>query len=265
MMCREFSLHCLVCLPCLSLFLHTVSPLCLFGWASGHSDPASMTSFFSWSSGGSPDSAPSSGAAHAGSVIDPDPPRFFSTPPRHLSVRRIVVFIRLFASSSFLFNKIFLHCLLLFFALLLNSPSFLTLFSLEPRRCGCCCCCGYCCCCRDCSCWCRDGCKQTQHDVQSVFTALPRLSALSFSPSLLTLFTFPPFLLLLFFSRVLRLRLLRSRFLFTLFRLLSSSSLIFSFPVLALFFGLLLPFFFSFLLWLLLFSPAALRRNPPIS
>ena len=51
--CRVFSLPCLVCLSA-----------CLFGWALGLSGPVFISSLFGGSSGCSPDSAPSPGAAH---------------------------------------------------------------------------------------------------------------------------------------------------------------------------------------------------------
>ena len=47
--------------------------LCLIGFASGLSDTITVASFFGCPSGCSPDHAPSSGAAHAGSVVNPDP------------------------------------------------------------------------------------------------------------------------------------------------------------------------------------------------
>ena len=50
---------------------------CLFYFVSGLSDPVTITSFFSCSSGCSPGSAPCSGAAHAGSVVNSDPPCSF--------------------------------------------------------------------------------------------------------------------------------------------------------------------------------------------
>ena len=47
----------------------------------------------------SPDSAPSSGATQAGSVVNPDPPS--SSPPCHVSVRQILVFTRFVPVSLF--------------------------------------------------------------------------------------------------------------------------------------------------------------------
>ena len=56
-------------------------------------NPVIIASLFGRSSGCSPDSAPPSGAAHAGSVVNPDPPCL--SPPRHVSVRHITVFTKL--------------------------------------------------------------------------------------------------------------------------------------------------------------------------
>ena len=88
------------------------SSLGLFGLTLGFSDSVSVASLFGRFPGCSPDSAPSFGAAHAGSIVNSDPPRSF--PPLHVSVRDIVVFIRLvrilFLSS--LFNAFLSRCLL---------------------------------------------------------------------------------------------------------------------------------------------------------
>ena len=70
-MCRMFLLRCLVCLS--PFLLSNFSSLCLFGLALSLSDTFSIAGFVSHPSGCSPDPAPSSGAAHAGSNIDPDP------------------------------------------------------------------------------------------------------------------------------------------------------------------------------------------------
>ena len=56
-------------------FWSSVSPFsfltfCLLGWTRGLSDPVTVASLFGCSSGCSPDWAPSSGVAHAGSVVD---------------------------------------------------------------------------------------------------------------------------------------------------------------------------------------------------
>ena len=76
-------------------------PFCLFGSMLGLSDPVSIPSLFGRSPGCSPDSAPSPGRAHAGAVVDLDPPRSF--PTRHVSVRHILVFVH------FLHNVIILR------------------------------------------------------------------------------------------------------------------------------------------------------------
>ena len=80
--------HCAECFHCtvffLSLFcLFSISPMCLFGWTQCLLDPITVASLLGCSSGCSPDSAPSLGAPHVGSV-DWDPPRF--SPPCDVSV-----------------------------------------------------------------------------------------------------------------------------------------------------------------------------------
>ena len=99
-MYRVFSLHCLFCLSLLS-FLH-FSPSRLFGLVLDLPGPISLAGFFSRSSGCSTDSAPSPGAVHAGSVVDSEPPR--SPPPRRVSVRQAIVFVRTVFLSVPLFS-----------------------------------------------------------------------------------------------------------------------------------------------------------------
>ena len=108
--------------------------LCLFGWILGLFDPSTVASLFGCSSGCSPDPAPSSGTAHARSVVYPDPP--CPSPPGHVSVRHIIVLTCLtlaFAFSLFLdaFLALFSHILVR--VLPEPLPLSLLLFSLLPE------------------------------------------------------------------------------------------------------------------------------------
>ena len=110
--------------------------LYLFGSTLGLSDPIFVASFFSHPFGYSPNSAPSSGAAHTGSVIDPNP--LCSLPPCHLSARHIIVFIHLarvllfsFLCNALLFSSSLEFPLRSHLFLLLFPPFLFTLFS-EP-------------------------------------------------------------------------------------------------------------------------------------
>ena len=120
----------------LSLSPFTTLSFYLFDFVLGLSEPVSIASLFGCSSGCSPDSAPSSGAMHVGSILNSDPP--CSRPPRHVPVRHIIAFTH--SSCDCLFPaSLFLPTFSLF-ALSLR-PVFLSTFVLvfsrqAPSRCS---------------------------------------------------------------------------------------------------------------------------------
>ena len=89
--------HCVFFLFC----LFTISRLCLFGCTLGPLDPITVASLLGCTCGCSPDSAPSPGAPHAGSV-DSDPPRF--SPSCDVAVRHVMVLVRAVSSPPFSFS-----------------------------------------------------------------------------------------------------------------------------------------------------------------
>ena len=85
-------------------------------------DPVTVASFLSRSYGCSPNSAPSPGAAYAGSVVDQDPP--LSLPPRPCVCSTHLIFmcsIRILF-LAFLLNAFSLRSFLLFSFLLFSRP-----------------------------------------------------------------------------------------------------------------------------------------------